>query len=69
MCKIFFYYDDYVYVTIANIITGYELSPYCYVYTLKNPWYSYTQVISVTNTSNVVYSDAGYTWKLSQSVY
>ncbi len=54
----------------AIIITGYvQNSTSNYTYVLKNPWYDYTQTITVTSASSVVYADAGYTWNLSQSVY
>lgn len=54
----------------AIIITGYvQNSTSNYTYVLKNPWYDYTQTITVTSASSVVYADAGYSWNLSQSVY
>lgn len=53
----------------AIIITGYKQYTSCHVYYLKNPWYNYMQTISVTSASSVVYSDAGYTWVLAETVY
>jgi hypothetical protein len=47
----------------AIIIVGYFSAAGNMTYTLKNPWYNYTQVISA-NVSNPVYSDAGYTWTI-----
>lgn len=54
----------------AIIITGYvQNSTSNYTYVLKNPWYDYTQTITVTNASSVVYPDSGFTWVLTQIVY
>lgn len=53
----------------ALIITGYIQKTSSHTYYLKNPWYKNTQTVTVTNANSVVYSDAGYTWNLSQSVY
>lgn len=54
----------------AVIITGYIKNGQSnYTYIIKNPWYNYTQIITVTDSSSVIYRDAGYTWKLSQVVY
>lgn len=53
----------------AVIITGYIQRTSSHTYYLKNPWYDYTQTITVTNANSVIYPDSGYTWILSQSVY
>ncbi len=53
----------------ATIITGYIENTSSHTYYLKNPWYNYAQTITVTDSNSVVYSDSGYTWKLSTTVY
>ena len=55
-------------VNHAIIITGYMQNTSMLIYYLKNPWYTYSQSISVPNTNSVVYVNAGETWTLKQSV-
>jgi len=53
----------------AIIITGYVENIFNFTYTVKNPWYNYTQTIYVPDSSNVVYVNAGVYWYLLQTVY
>lgn len=54
----------------AIVITGYKKnSSTNYTYYVKNPWYDDATTITVTSSSNVVYVDGSYTWKLLDSVY
>lgn len=53
----------------AIIITGYVENIFNYTYTVKNPWYNYTQTIYVPDSTNVVYANAGVYWYLHQTVY
>lgn len=54
----------------AIVITGYKKnSSTNYTYYVKNPWYEDATTITVTSSSNVVYVDGSYTWKLLDSVY
>lgn len=53
----------------AIIITGYVANIFNYTYTVKNPWYNYTQTIYVPDSNNVVYVNGGVYWYLQQTVY
>ncbi|MCL2079911.1 MAG: hypothetical protein FWH17_08755 [Oscillospiraceae bacterium] len=50
------------------IIVGYFSAGGIMIYTVKNPWYAYTQVTSPLSQGGV-YSDAGYTWTLYAYTY
>ena len=58
--------------THAILITGFSYLnsvPADRYYIVKNPWYTYTQWISVTDPDSVTYVNGTRTWSLKSAVY